>query len=123
MKFYVSGKIGSEHYPQMVMQALRDAGHTITLDWTEMPHLKPYAENMKDSELAAIEEKGAIAQADVFILLPHPNGIGMYIEFGIALGLEIPIRIVTEDEFRSMFFCHPSVKIVDSVEDILEEFA
>lgn len=121
MKFYVSGKIGLEHYPQKVMQALRDAGHTITLDWTELPHLKPYAENMQKSAIASIEEKNAIADADAFILLPHSNGIGMYVELGIALGLGITIWVVSTDEIRSMFFCHPSVQIVDSIEDVIEE--
>ena len=123
MKFYVSGKIGYEHFPQQAMQSLVDAGHEITLNWTELPNLKPYAENIRESALAAVAERSAVVDADVYVLLAHPNGVGMYIELGMALGLLRPVRIVTTDEYRSIFFCHPLVKVVDSIDDVILEFS
>jgi hypothetical protein len=47
----------------------------------------------------------------------------MYVELGIAIGAGIPIRVVTKTESRSMFFHHPLVKRVGSINDVIKEFS
>lgn len=123
MKFFVSGKVGVEGDVREVMKALQNAGHEITFDWTTIDHLRPYDKNAQASQEAAIKESRGVESADVLILLAHERGVGMYVELGIAIGSGIPVRVVTNVESRTMFFHHPLVKKVDSLEQILKEFS
>jgi hypothetical protein len=122
MKFFVSGKVGVEGDVRAAMKALRDAGHEITFDWTTIEHLRPYDENAAASQEAAVKESRGVEDADVLIVLSHDRGVGMYVELGIAIGSGVPVRVVTNEESRTMFFHHPLVKKVDSIEQILKEF-
>lgn len=123
MKFYVSGKLGDIWITKDVIEALRAAGHEITVDWTKLPSLKPYDINAEASQKAAVEEAQGVKEADVLVLIPHDRGIGMYVEFGIALGSGIPVRVITKYESKSMFFHHPLVKRISSIEELIEEFS
>ncbi len=122
MKFFVSGKVDVEGDVRSVMKALQAAGHEITFDWTTIDHLRPYDENAGACREAAVEESHGVEEADVLIVLSHERGVGMYVELGIAIGFGVPVRVVTDVESRTMFFHHPLVKKVDSVEEILKEF-
>lgn len=123
MKFFVSGKVGVEGDVRAAMKALKDAGHEITFDWTKIDQLRPYDENAEASREAALKESRGVEDADMLIILPHDRGVGMYVELGIAIGCGIPIRVVTDVESRTMFFHHPLVKKVDSLDQILNEFS
>jgi len=123
MEFYVSGKVGAEDDVKTCIQHLLKAGHEITLDWTKIDACKPYDEDIVGNTKIANEMILGIEDADVFVLIPHSGGVGMYVELGIALGLGMPVCIITKDEFRSIFYCQPSVKILDSVDELIEEFA
>ena len=123
MKFFVSGKVGVEDDAKAAMKVLRDAGHEITFDWTETEHLRPYDENATASREAAVKESRGVEEADVLIVIAHNRGVGMYVELGIAIGSGVPVRIVTNEESRTMFFHHPLVRKVQSIEQILEEFS
>lgn len=123
MKFFVAGKLGVEGDTKEVMAALKAAGHEIIFDWTAVPYLKPYDENVTVCQKAAVVDIQCVQAADVLILLPHDRGIGMYVEFGAAIGFGIPIRVITNVESQSMFFHHYLVKKVSSVEEIVKEFS
>ena len=123
MKFFVSGKVGVEGDAKAAMKALREAGHEITFDWTEIEHLRPYDENTTASREAAFKESRGVQEADVLVVLAHNRGVGMYVELGIAIGCGVPVRVVTNEESRTMFFHHPLVRKVQSLEQILEEFS
>lgn len=123
MKFFVSGKVGVENNAKSAMKTLQDAGHQITFDWTTIEHLKPYDKNASASREAAVQESQGIKNADVLILITHNKGIGMYIELGIAIGIGIPIRIITNVESRSMFFHHPLIKKVNNIDEVIKEFS
>jgi hypothetical protein len=123
MKFFVSGKIGDEDNVKKAMQALRDAGHEITFDWTTIDHLRPYDINSSASREAAIKESRGVLDADVLVIFAHERGVGMYVELGIAIGAGMPIRVVTNTESRTMFFHHPLVKKIGSFEEIIKEFS
>ena len=123
MKFFVSGKTGVENDARAAMKRLRDAGHDITFDWTNIGLLKPYDINATASQEAAIKESSGVKEADVLVVIIHNNGVGMYVELGIALGVGIPVRIVTKEESRSIFFHHPLVRKVSSIEEVIKEFS
>lgn len=122
MKFFVSGKIGVEGDAKEVMEALRNAGHEITFDWTVTEHLKPYDERAEECRVAASVDCLGVMAADVLILIPHERGVGMFVEFGIAIACDIPIRVIVNGESRTLFFYHPQVKRVSGVQEIIEEF-
>jgi hypothetical protein len=123
MKFFVSGKVGDDATTKTVMKALENAGHEITFDWTTIEHLKPYDKNATASREAAISESSGVKNADVLVIIAHDKGVGMYVELGIAIGVGIPIRVVTKTESRTMFFHHPLVKKVSSIDEVIEEFS
>ncbi len=123
MKFFVSGKVGNDNIAKSLMKALKDAGHEITFDWTNIEHLRPYDKNGARSREAAISECSGVKDADVLVIIAHEKGVGMYVELGMALGVGIPVRVVTKDESRTMFFHHPLVKKVNSIEEVIREFS
>jgi nucleoside 2-deoxyribosyltransferase len=123
MKIFVSGKVGSENDAKRLMKTLREAGHEITFDWTEIPHLKPYDENSRASREAAILEARGIKESDLVVIIAHAHGLGMFVEMGIAIGSGIPVRVISDNESRSMFFHHPLVKRVSSPDEIIREFS
>ncbi len=123
MKFFVSGKVGLAGTALRVMEQLRAAGHEITFDWTTIPHLRPYDDNAKCSRETAILESRGVKNADVVVILAHEKGVGMFVEMGIAIGAGIPVRVITTDESRTMFFHHPLVRRVTDVDEVIKEFS
>jgi len=123
MKFFVSGKVGDNDIIKSVMKALESAGHEITFDWTTIEHLRPYDRNAEVCREVAISETCGVKSADVLVIIAHDKGVGMYVELGIAIGASIPIRVVTKVESRTMFFHHPLVKKVNSIDEVIEEFS
>lgn len=123
MKFFVSGKAGDDGATKALMEALRNSGHEITFDWTTIEHLRPYDKNAIACRETAISESCGVEKADVLVIVAHDKGVGMYVELGIAIGVGIPIRVVTKVESRTMFFHHPLVKKVSTIDEVVEEFA
>jgi nucleoside 2-deoxyribosyltransferase len=123
MRFFVSGKFGAEKKAKEAMRALQNVGHEITLDWTKFGDLRPYDRNSSTSREAAIAEAKGIREADVLVIMADSEGVGMYIELGIAIGLEIPIRVIPDIESYTIFFHHPLVKRVKNIEEVIKEFS
>ncbi len=123
MKFFVSGKIGHENVAKEAMLALRKAGHEITFDWTTIEHLAPYDNNSSASRETAVKESQGVLDADVLVIFAHKNGVGLYVELGIAIAANMPIRVITGTESNTIFFHHPLVKKVASLEEVIEEFS
>ena len=123
MKFFVSGKVGDDDICKSLMESLKGAGHEITFDWTSIEHLRPYDKNAAASQEAAISETCGVKNADVLVIIAHDKGVGMYVELGIAIGAGIPVRVITKVESRTMFFHHPLVRRVNSVDEVIEEFS
>ena len=115
VRLFVSGKVGADEEVSAVMAALTAAGHEITLDWTTVPHLRPYDENAVASREAAAVDIDAIRDAEALVLIPHAKGIGMYVELGAALAYGKPVYVIATSPSESMFFHHPLVTRVDHV--------
>ncbi|MDQ4143131.1 MAG: nucleoside 2-deoxyribosyltransferase, partial [Actinomycetota bacterium] len=119
MRVFVSGKVGDEERVRDLINHLTALGHDVTFDWTAVPHLKPYERNHAASARTAALEVDGVKQSDIVIVLAHEDGIGMYVELGIALGTGKQVYIVSKGSSRSMFFHHPLVTIVNSIDDVL----
>ncbi len=119
MKLFVAGKIGKEEKARKVMQMIRQAGHQVTFDWTSIPHLSPYEDNEEMARKAAILEEQAVAECDALILLADEQGIGMYVELGMALARGKPVFVIGGEIAPTMFLYHPSVQRVKTVSEAL----
>ena len=127
MKVYVAGSRLDRARVQELQEKIRDAGHTITHDWTR--ELEVYSAE----ELLALDTKQAIAHADylavkhadVFILINDPKCFGSASEFGMAIAFRIPCLILNREARENVFFDMPSPANVKAVRwnTVLSELA
>lgn len=127
MKFYIATRYSTVRLRNKTI-TLRDElekhGHEMTFDWTNTPSLRPYEENEVDAAKYAEIDIQAAVDADIFILLPCPDGTGMYVEYGAAIASHLlrgtpRIFILGDNKNCSMFNYHPAAEWVDSLEEIL----
>lgn len=123
MKFYVSGKLGAEGGAQHAMEALCAAGHEITIDWTKLPHLRPYDAHPAECRQASVMEVEGVRQADCVVLVSARGGKGLFVELGIALACEIPVRVISREPEPTIYLLHPLVKRAGHIGQVIEEFA
>lgn len=91
MKFYVASSFKNIPMVRAVTESLRAAGHRLTYDWTQNER----ASTAKDLERIGQDEKRAILEADVVIVL-LPGGKGTHVELGIALAWEKSIYLYSK---------------------------
>ena len=109
-----------------MIRQMTELGHVCTFDWTTCPDIKPYENNSKLSALIATKAALAVQQADVFIIISHKEGTGMYVEYGIALAENLrtgvpKLYLLGQDKSCSIFNYHPNIIWKDTLEEILEE--
>lgn len=126
MKCFVSGRPSNFDEIVRVTNVLRENGHEITHDWTVLPMVKPYSENVITAgEYASAQIKG-VAEAEVYIFLAHNDGTGLFAELGSALTIaqlhgKLRIYGVSRETPEAMFHYHPAIVWKDSIEEVLEE--
>ena len=85
MRIYVATGFMYKDLARAAMDCFRQDGHEITFDWTQ--HVEG------DNEVAAAaEDLAGVIAADVLVVMPTPNGAGLYVEIGIALGWNVAMR-------------------------------
>ena len=96
MKVYVAAKFERAAFVKQVYEVLTKAGHTITHDWTNEndSHCVSFEERIEYQQRCAQNDLQGVRDADVLVLIPHPNGKGCYYEFGAAMALNIPVIIL-----------------------------
>lgn len=129
MKFYVASNIKNKNKVQGVFGALKTEGHEVTTDWTltkdvpedERGHKRDYIRSIAKRDCEAIRE------CDVFILLSKPSkGRSMYVELGLAIAMheetgKPSVFVVGPENNESVFYFHPAVQCVASLDDVLEQ--
>jgi hypothetical protein len=132
MKFYISGQVGDLSTIKLVMQKVTEAGHVITHDWTLSDTLlgktKQKIKNPQDSGLRAQQDINGVLTSDVFVLCSDNSiaGKGMYAELGAALALHElvgtpKIYILGKLQHLSIFYLHPAVKHVSSIDQVIAD--
>ncbi len=119
MKLFVAGKVGKEQETRKAMQIIRDSGNELTFDWTSIPHLSPYEDNEDMSRNAAILEARGVLECDALILLADEQGVGMYVELGMAIASGKPVFVIGGESAPTMFLYHPLVQRVKTVPEAL----
>jgi hypothetical protein len=128
MKFFVTGRSTNSDEVEKVFQAILALGHNVTFHWTALPMVKPYQENSGEAEKFAEQAVRAVTESDVYILLSHSDGNGVFAELGAALATwekdhKIQIFAVNEgNKALAMFHYHPAITWVNSVEEVLKRF-
>lgn len=127
MKFFVTGR--SNNYQRVVdaFDVIEKGGHKVTLRWTDLPMIKPYAENPEKAAQYATQQVQGVLDSDVYVLFAHEDGTGVFTEFGAALARAQEtgaLRIFAiGDEYvkgKAMFHFHPAVQWVSSLEEVFE---
>lgn len=124
-KVYVAASFEQREETKEAHRLLMEAGHEITADWTthrEIAGLESEEERKALKIQYAIEDVEGVKQASTYILLlGERKSTGAHIEFGIALGAELKnILVVGKDDGKQLFYTHPSVKLLPSMNEVLE---
>lgn len=124
MKFYIAGRTSRISEIKSMVTKLKDLGHEVTHDWTEMENAdlpRPYNEHLELVRDFALKDIDGAKEADVFVILGDQSGTGMYVEFGAALAMGAKIYAVGEYNDITVFHFHPSVVRVATFEDVLND--
>ena len=113
MKFYIATRLENAANHNLLRDLMVEQGHSITYDWTvHGPVWREGAERIR--EVSELELKG-VADANVCLVL-MPGGRGTHVELGIALGLQKPCLVISENAQELMatsetcaFYHHPRV--------------
>jgi len=131
VKVYVASRftLAGVFATREVQRLCRDAGHTITFDWTghfdAALRLVDSASGLLDAgALSALEAKGALedfkgaSDADVLILIPYEGIKGALVEVGIALGSSASVLVIGDDKAVGLFRHLPGVEQIDDVSEL-----
>ena len=129
MRFYIASYVGERQRTQEIQNRLRSLGHEITVDWTAFPGVASDERNTRPDDVTAIavRDLNGILEAEVFILLAGvPDGRAKYAELGAAIMSAVQtgkprIYVLGQDPVYSVFFFHPTVKRVTSLDDVLND--
>lgn len=127
MKIFVSGRIHDQQNIQTVIKELKAAGHEIIFDWTIYGNLKPYDKNSNQSRVFAQDVIQAISEADVFIVVSHPEVAGgSSAELGAAIMQCVRtgkprIYMVGQYNTSVVFYFHPSIHKMSSMKDVMTD--
>lgn len=128
MKFYVASSINNKNEVQDVFDALKTKGHEVTTDWTLTDDIPQGLRGSKRDYVRSIAKRDfeGIRECDVFILISKPSeGRSMYVELGLAIAMheatgKPSVFVVGPDNNESVFYFHPGVQCVGSLDEVLE---
>jgi len=127
MRLYIAAKTHDYPRAREIMKVARGLGHEVTQDWTvavERHGVEQEQEPPTDEQRQeyAMNDLRGVANAQQYVGLWHPNLKGTWIEFGIAVGLAIPIWMVgVPDEWHHLVFLHlPLVTLVEDDDHCIE---
>lgn len=117
MRLYVATSFSNIPEARRVMATLREAGHTITHDWTheKLDPAWPKAQQAEYLQSCGARDFLGVTQADVVVLVNHAKSRDAMAEFGVALGLGKKV-VVLYPERRSSVFFHRAVCVASVLE-------
>lgn len=127
MKVYVAGQLADTAAVTGAQQAILAAGHELTHDWTQdLEFTEDYASRLEDSAHLAQADLAGVMVADAVVVLASgaQPGRGLFVELGAALaraelGLLRHVVVVGAIVHESVFYFHPRVRRVPTVEEWL----
>jgi hypothetical protein len=128
MKCFITGRSSNIPEVERTIAAVRALGHEVTFDWPTLPMVKPYAQNPDKAATFATSAIQGIIDTDVYILLAHHDGAGVFTELGAALALaqlhgKLRIYAIAKEIPEAMFHYHPAIVWKETIEEVLAELA
>jgi len=128
LKFYIAAFVGERDRVKEIQRRLRDAGHEITVDWASSQGVPETGRDQSPERVQeiAIRDLNGVRVCDAFILLAEPeDGRAKYVELGVAIQEHLErgkpkIYVLGEKTSQSIFFYHPVVKRVRTLDEILK---
>lgn len=116
MKYYIASRLENADQVRQ-LKARLDKAHEHTYDWTVHGSVQK-CDSSVIARVAEAEARGVAEASKLFVLLK--GGRGTHVEIGIAIGLGIPIYLISEEpekDFGSTgetcaFYHHPLVRQV-----------
>lgn len=93
-KFYIATSLSKHEQHNFVRDYLVSLGHEITYDWTT--HGSQKMTSLERLNEIGHYEMDAVKSADIVVVL-LPGGKGTHAELGMALGLDKPVFLHSED--------------------------
>ncbi len=124
-RIYVASSFEQRDEVSALHRLLRNAGHTITADWTthrEITSLESIVEREKLKQQYAIEDTNGVKTATIYVLLlGNRKSTGAHIELGVALGSNINrVCIIGEPDTSQLFYSHPAITIYPNIRTFLD---
>jgi len=125
MKIYIASRSSDRKLVKKLNKRLEQSGHII-FDWTWHKNTKPYEKHRKLAKDYSIDDLTYVKRCDVFILIASEfPGAGSMTELGMALFsyscFRKPKIYVVGSYINNMFFYHPSVTLLQSIEKVMEK--
>ena len=126
MKFYVTGRSSEYDLVRDTFSKLKEKGHEVTFEWTELPMVKPYKDHPGESAKFAEQGIAGVLMADIYIIFSHQDGNGVYTELGAALASKIMqgspiIYAIGKHQDAAMFNFHPAINWYPDLDSVLQE--
>ncbi len=119
---YVAAKLEDHEEAKEAMQLLQSIGFKVTHDWTSW--LLKHGEVTDDALRcrAKLDELGA-SSCDVLVVLAREDRYfkGAYCELGIAIASGAMVFVIGHGMDDCIFIHHPSVILVDSLDNAVQE--
>ena len=127
MRIYFSTTSHDIPKAQALMERIREAGHTITHDWTEGIAFEEHMSGVELSSRAEADIEG-VRTADLVVVYMQPkmttNMTGAAIEMGAAYACRTPVVVIEEEaRFTHFFKYHPTVIPLPTFQAFLEYLA
>jgi hypothetical protein len=124
-RIYVAASFEQRDEVRALYKRLREAGHTITADWTthkEIISLESDEERTALKQKYAIEDTEGVTSATVYaLLLSERKSTGAHIELGIALGANIDrICLIGMPDESQLFYSHPAITVYPDIDAFLD---
>lgn len=117
---YVAGKYHEAARARALMEKLRALGHTITYDWTKH-FFEEQAGIPQNEPKCAEDDMAGVVEANVFVILYHPQLSGGMCELGGAIVMQSDIIAVGFPKpYVNVFLHHPAVRHVATDDDVPE---
>lgn len=129
MIVYVAGGISDFEKVRDVQEALIEAGHVISYDWTSAAPDAFWRKETDDvpseeylREQAELDRQGAV-NCEALVFVVNEKVLGAYIEIGMALAMGNTVYLLGKPERQSVFFRLPEVRVREHVDEILGDLA
>lgn len=119
MKIYVAGASSEMNdRAKPVIKRLKELGHSITFDWTEVVDM--YEDKQPSSDIleqCAVNDFVGVKSAEALVLLaPQSMSTGAWVELGMAISLDMPVYISGPSERCIFTFMNDMYKFKTDVE-------